>query len=163
MRGWPPSLRRGQRVATQRDGVPALRCHALTGPPMAALTARAASGAGRTPCNSPGGDGGEAEGRTLFAALRVDARGGREARSACRQCPPRAQLERSPGTSRRCFPACAVPASDPCQRASGPCAASPGRGSHAIQSGAGWGRRAYRCGGGHASGRRRVRLSCGLI
>ena len=61
---------------------------------------------------------------SLRAELSVGARGGRKARSACRQCTPRANLELSPGTSRRLAPACAVPATDPHQRASGPRAAS---------------------------------------
>jgi hypothetical protein len=51
-----------------------------------------------------------------------------KARGACRQCPPRAHLELSPGTSRRRVPAYAVPATDPHQRASGPRAARGGAG-----------------------------------
>src|SRR5262249_8520755 len=93
------------------------RCVAMQA--IMALTARAASGAGRTPSHSPGGDGGEAEGRMPFAAVSADARGGLKARSAFQQCTPRANIELSPGTSRRLAPACTVPATDPRQRVCG--------------------------------------------
>jgi len=53
------------------------------------------------------------------------------------QCTPRANRELSPGTSRRRFPACVVPATDPHQRARGPRAASAGSCFRAIRSGAG--------------------------
>ncbi len=45
---------------------------------------------------------------------------------------------RAPGTSPRCFPACAVPAIDPHQRVSGPRAASAGSCSRASRRGAAW-------------------------
>ena len=75
---------------------------------------------------------------SLRAELSVDARGGRKARSACRQCTPRANLELSPGTSRRLAPACAVPATAPPQRPSDPRDASAGSCFRPSRSGAAW-------------------------
>src|SRR5437667_6198194 len=82
--------------------------------PLAALTRRRsprclprrASASSRWPdtLHSPGGDGDRAEGRTPFAALSAGARGGLKARSAFRQCTPRANLELLPGTSGRLAP-----------------------------------------------------------
>jgi hypothetical protein len=131
--GWQP---RRAGMAAQRDASSALRCHAGESGADCRV-GRARLRAGPTPYNSPGGDGGEAEGRTPFEALSADARGGLKARSAFRQCTPRANLKLSPGTSRRRFPACAVPATAPHQRASGPRDASTGSCSRAIRSGAG--------------------------
>jgi hypothetical protein len=76
-------------MATQRDASSALRCHAGDSG-AACLVGRASLRAGPTPYNSPGGDGGEAEGRMPFAALSADARGGLKARSAFRQWTPSA-------------------------------------------------------------------------
>jgi hypothetical protein len=76
-------------MTTQRDASSTLRCHA--GDSGAdCLVGRASLRAGPTPCNSPGGDGARAEGRTLFAALSAGARGGLKARSAFRQRTPSA-------------------------------------------------------------------------
>jgi len=124
-------------MATQRDASSALRCHA--GDSGAdCLVGRARLRAGPTPCTSPGGEGGEAEGRTPFAALSADARGGLKARSAFRQWTPPAyhptctRHEQAPGPCLRS--ACHRPH----QRASSPRAASAGRGSRASRRGAAW-------------------------
>ena len=132
--GWQP---RRAGMATQRDVSSALRCHA--GDSGAdCLVGRASLRADPTPYNSPGGDGGEAEGRTPFAALSADARGGLKARSAFRQRTPPA---RHPICTRHEQAPC------PCLRSachrlspapSAPRDASAGSCSRAIRSGAAW-------------------------
>jgi len=143
--GQSPSLssamgRQPRRAGVATRGTPARRCTRAAVPrvdtkAIAALPARAASGAGRTPYHSLGGDGDRAEGRTPFAALSAGARGGLKARSACRQRTPSAphptctrHVSRCPTASarhRRLAPACAVPATALHQRTSAPAGHAP--------------------------------------